>query len=199
MRSLRRVWSCCNFNVTRITGGLQVWRRRLRGSLSGARMAIFIIAPLPLASCVSLRWEPLIEKRLIRTNLKIMNTKEFFNEISKSLFNNNLSINQKKGIEYKLRAFDRHNITDYRWMAYMLATSYYETARTMQPVEERGRGAGRPYGGKYKQDGTVYAEPNCIYFGRGDVQLTWYENYERMGRLLGVPLLEQPELALVRR
>lgn len=126
-----------------------------------------------------------------------MNTEKFYNEISKSLFNNNLSINQKKGIEYKLRAFDRHNITDYRWMAYMLATSYYETARTMQPVEERGRGAGRPYGGKYKQDGTVYAEPNCIYFGRGDVQLTWYENYERMGRLLGVPLLEQPELALV--
>src|SRR5690554_2659693 len=126
-----------------------------------------------------------------------MNTKEFFNEISKSLFNNNLSINQKKGIEYKLRAFDRHNIKDIRWKAYMLATSYYETARTMVPVEERGRGAGRPYGGKYKQDGTVYVKPNCIYFGRGDVQLTWYENYERMGRLLGIPLLERPELALV--
>ena len=28
------------------------------------------------------------------------------------------------------------------------------------------------------------------------MQLTWYENYERMGRLLGIPLLENPELAL---
>ena len=28
------------------------------------------------------------------------------------------------------------------------------------------------------------------------MQLTWYENYERMGRILGIPLLEHPELAL---
>ena len=125
-----------------------------------------------------------------------MNTIIFFNKISKTLFGNNISINQRKGIEYKLKAFGRYNITDNRWQAYMLATSYYETARTMQPIEERGKGAGRPYGKKYKQDGTVYAHPNCIYFGRGDVQLTWYENYERMGRLLGIPLLENPELAL---
>lgn len=47
-----------------------------------------------------------------------------------------------------------------------------------------------------KQDGTVYIYPDRLYFGRGDVQLTWYENYERMGKLLGVPLLLHPELAL---
>ena len=38
--------------------------------------------------------------------------------------------------------------------------------------------------------------PDKIYYGRGDVQLTWYENYELMGKLLNIPLLEQPELAL---
>ena len=125
-----------------------------------------------------------------------MNTIKFFSEISKTLFGNSISINQRKGIEYKLKAFGNHGITDNRWKAYMLATSYHETARTMQPITERGKGAGRPYGKKYKQDGTVYAHPNCIYFGRGDVQLTWFENYERMGKLLGIPLLENPELAL---
>lgn len=125
-----------------------------------------------------------------------MNNQSFYSEISGSLFNNRLTASQIEGVDFKLRAFGRYNITDNRWQAYMLATSYYETARTMQPIEERGKGAGRPYGKKYKQDGTVYAHPNCIYFGRGDVQLTWYENYERMGRLLGIPLLENPELAL---
>ena len=125
-----------------------------------------------------------------------MNTIKFFSEISKTLFGNNISINQRKGIEYKLKAFGNHGITDNRWKAYMLATSYHETARTMQPITERGKGAGRPYGKKYKQDGSVYAFPNRIYYGRGDVQLTWFENYERMGKLLGIPLLENPELAL---
>lgn len=78
----------------------------------------------------------------------------------------------------------------------MLATSYHETGRTMQPVEEIGKGAGKPYGKKIKYDGTRYSTPDRIYYGRGDVQLTWYENYEMMGRLLNMPLLNQPELAL---
>jgi putative chitinase len=46
------------------------------------------------------------------------------------------------------------------------------------------------------QSGQPYTWPDKIYYGRGDVQLTWYENYERMGDLMGLPLLEQPELAL---
>ena len=78
----------------------------------------------------------------------------------------------------------------------MLATSYHETAGTLQPIEEQGHGRGRPYGQKRMLDGSIYDLPDRIYFGRGDVQLTWYENYERMGRLLDLPLLEQPELAL---
>jgi len=78
----------------------------------------------------------------------------------------------------------------------MLATAYHETGGTLQPVEEAGRGRGKPYGQKRKLDGSIYSLPDKLYYGRGDVQLTWYENYERMGRLLGIPLLEQPELAL---
>ena len=125
-----------------------------------------------------------------------MKTYKFFNEINNTLFNSTLTNKQKEGINYKLKTFDIYDITDDRWRAYMLATSFHETARTMQPIEERGKGAGKPYGQRRKYSGAIYAEPDKLFFGRGDVQLTWYENYEMMGRLLDLPLLEEPELAL---
>ncbi|MBF6598336.1 MAG: hypothetical protein ITF98_08935 [Fermentimonas sp.] len=125
-----------------------------------------------------------------------MKTYKFFNEINNTLFKGTLTNKQKEGINYKLKAFDKHDITDDRWRAYMLATSFHETARTMQPIEEIGKGAGKPYGQKRKYSGAVYIEPNKLFFGRGDVQLTWFENYEKMEKLLNIPLLNEPELAL---
>ncbi len=44
-------------------------------------------------------------------------------------------------------------------LAYVLATTIHETARTMQPIEEYGRGKGRAYG-------------PTGFWGRGFVQLT---------------------------
>src|SRR5690554_3104739 len=125
-----------------------------------------------------------------------MKPQEFFNEIEKTMFNGTLSEKQRQGINYKLKAFDTHDIIDDRWRAYMLATSYHETARTMQPIEEKGRGARKRYGQTRKYNGEVYVYPDKLYYGRGDVQLTWYENYELMGKLLNYPLLKYPELAL---
>lgn len=125
-----------------------------------------------------------------------MNRKVFINGINSSLFNGRINNSQIAGINFKLDAFDDFRICDDRWKAYMLATSYHETARTMQPIEEYGKGRSRVYGRKIKHNRQPYTFPDKIYYGRGDVQLTWYENYELMGRLLGIPLLEQPELAL---
>ena len=125
-----------------------------------------------------------------------MKTYKFFNEIDITLFKGSINSNQKQGINYKLNAFDKYDIHDDRWRAYMLATSFHETARTMQPVEEIGKGAGKPYGQKRKYNGAVYGDPNRLFYGRGDVQLTWYENYDLMGKLLKIPLLNEPELAL---
>ena len=126
-----------------------------------------------------------------------MNRQVFFDEIRHSLFSDRITQNQIDGLNFKLAAWEKSGLTDIRWLAYMLATSYHETAKTMQPIEEYGRGKGRPYGQKLRHDGKPYAFPDKLYYGRGDVQLTWYENYEAMGKLLGIPLLEQPELALV--
>lgn len=88
------------------------------------------------------------------------------------------------------------NYTDKRWLAYVLATVYHETAGTMLPIEEYGKGKGRKYGTKTKMNGKPYTSPNKLYYGRGYAQLTWYENYDKMGRLIGVDLLNHPEKML---
>jgi hypothetical protein len=125
-----------------------------------------------------------------------MNRQAFFDEIRHSLFSDRITQNQIDGLNFKLTAWEKSGLTDIRWLAYMLATSYHETAQTMQPIEEYGKGRGKPYGQKLRHDRKPYTFPDKLYYGRGDVQLTWYENYEAMGKLLGIPLLEQPELAL---
>jgi hypothetical protein len=85
---------------------------------------------------------------------------------------------------------DRHHLDD-RMLAYCLATAWHETAFTMQPIEEYGKGKGKEYGtpaGPYAQ----------VYYGRGYVQLTWYDNYKRQDEKLGLrhELERQPDLAL---
>lgn len=64
------------------------------------------------------------------------------------------------------------------WTAYALATAYHETAATMRPIREYGRGKGRRYGqpGKHGQ----------VAYGRGYVQLTWDYNYEKADTKLGL-------------
>jgi putative chitinase len=102
---------------------------------------------------------------------------------------------QYKGFEVIFDEWDRQAIHDVLYLGYMLATAWHETAKTMQPIREYGRGKGKPYGSKIKHSGVKYLLPNFLYYGRGLVQLTWFENYALMGRLLGIDLLYNPELA----
>ena len=90
---------------------------------------------------------------------------------------------------------EKYELT-YPQTAYILATTLWETARTFKPIEEYGKGKNRPYGKRFKHSGVAYPNTFGILYGRGYVQLTWFENYELMGRLLGVNLLKNPELAL---
>lgn len=78
-----------------------------------------------------------------RLKLNKMNRQLFFHEINQTLFHGKMNDSQQDGIVHKLKAFDKFGITDNRWQAYMLATSYHETAKTMQPVEEIGKGRGK--------------------------------------------------------
>jgi hypothetical protein len=62
------------------------------------------------------------------------------------------------------------------FLAYGLATAWHEAR--LRPIEEIGKGRGKPYGtpGKYGQ----------APYGRGLVQLTWDRNYEWADRELGL-------------
>jgi len=83
-----------------------------------------------------------------------------------------LSQEQVNGQEFLLRWFEKspQTIVDLRLPAYELATTKHETASTMLPIEEYGKGEGQPYG-------VVDPETGHAYYGRGDVQLTWRGNY----------------------
>lgn len=128
--------------------------------------------------------------------MKKINRKLTFNNIRKNF--GKLSIKQVEGFEAIFDEWEAEELTDLRWLCYMLATAWHETATTMQPIEEYGKGKNRPYGKKIKHSGIAYLI-NVLFYGRGFVQLTWYENYQLMGRLLGIDLLNHPELALEMR
>ncbi|MFO1144292.1 MAG: glycoside hydrolase family 19 protein [Amaricoccus sp.] len=96
---------------------------------------------------------------------------------------------QVDGINALLAEMDGRGWSDKRWWAYVLATARHETAGTMQPIAEYGRGKGRPYG-----------QPDAVtkqaYYGRGYVQLTWKDNYAKLGAKLGLDLVGNPDLAM---
>ena len=115
-----------------------------------------------------------------------MDLEAFFKTV-RPVFGGALKQSQVDGLHMLLAACRDMPVT---WAAYALATAFHETAHTMQPIAEYGKGKGRPYGrpGKYGQ----------APYGRGYVQLTWDANYERADRELGLDgaLLKNFDLAL---
>lgn len=123
-----------------------------------------------------------------------MNVTKLFEVLRGLAADKKLSQIQVDSTNFVLAACDKQKVTDLRHIAYILATAWHESR--LKPIEEIGKGRGYDYGKKLKMSRVPYTEPNKLYYGRGFVQLTWYENYKLMGRLLGVDLLNNPELAL---
>jgi len=88
------------------------------------------------------------------------------------------------------------DITDIRWLAYMLATVKHECANTWRPIEEFGKGQGRKYGVPVTVTDAQGKSYTNVYYGRGYVQLTWKDNYQTMGTALKNRLVYEPALAL---
>jgi putative chitinase len=105
-----------------------------------------------------------------------------FTLIRSKLFGGALTQSQVDGLNALMTTFDNNVVVDKRFRAYMMATTYHETGREMQPIEEWGKGLGQPYA--------------PLWYGRGYVQLTWQYNYVRMTPIAGVDLVKNPAAAL---
>ena len=129
----------------------------------------------------------------------------FYASVRAHLFAGKLTHDQVVGMDAILKAFADYDVTDKRHQAYMLATAYHETSRTMQPIKEYG---GYNYFMRMydvtgerpslaKANGNTTKGDGAKYCGRGYVQLTWKNNYKRAGVYLGIDLVASPDLALL--
>lgn len=129
-----------------------------------------------------------------------MDRAKFFKGIRNQPFPGKLTQEQVNGVTTLLDLWDARGLKDLRWLAYMLATVFWECDRTMQPITEKGA---RAYFNKYepgtkigKNLGNTKPGDGYRFRGRGYVQLTGRTNYERMGKILGIDLAGNPDLAL---
>lgn len=85
----------------------------------------------------------------------------YFDHVRKNPFGGKLTQEQVNGQNFILAAWEKDTPSvDLRHLAYALATAMHETASTMLPISEYGKGKGHPYG---KED----PETHQVYYGRG--------------------------------
>jgi putative chitinase len=116
----------------------------------------------------------------------------YFAHVRDTLFGGALSQQQVDGQSVILAVWEYQAggtpMTDTRWLAYMLATVYHECATRMWPTTE------------YGSQAYLQGKPYWPYFGRGFVQLTWEDNYDKASKALSLiddrDLVAHPEVAL---
>ena len=82
----------------------------------------------------------------------------------------------------------RHGITNEAQIAYMIATAEWETNHQCKPVKEA-----YWLSEEWRKTHLRYYP----YYGRGYVQITWKENYEKFSKILDLDLVDNPDLALM--
>lgn len=129
----------------------------------------------------------------------LLKPEAFFAHVRKALFGGKLTTGQVDGLNSIIAAWDKHGDEDPRKLAYLLATTLHETARTMQPIFERGA---RAYFNKYepgtklgKALGNTEKGDGYRFRGTGLVQLTGRRNFRLAGQKLGIDLVKEPTLA----
>ncbi len=98
-----------------------------------------------------------------------------------------LNKTQVAGFEAIFDEWERRGWRNLNQLAYMLATAWWETAKTMQPVREA-----YWMSDDWRRRNLRYYP----YYGRGLVQLTWEYNYKKAGEILGLDLVGSPDIAL---
>lgn len=134
----------------------------------------------------------------------MLNRDRFFPAARAGAFGGTLTQGQVDGLNILLDAWERRANPDLRQLAYMLATTKHETGHTMQPINEYGGDA--YFFRMYDRDGerpevaralgNIATGDGVRFHGRGYVQLTGRTNYHKLGLLLDVDLVGDPDLAL---
>lgn len=114
----------------------------------------------------------------------MINRKDFYASVRTSLFKGKLQPRHVQNMEAILNEAEERCL-DLRQLAYILGTIYWETGRTMAPVEEIGKGRNYDYGKKLDMGQgpgkrIPYLIPDKIYYGRGHSQVTWLTNYKKL-------------------
>lgn len=132
-----------------------------------------------------------------------INRKKFFDGVRHSPFNGKLTKNQVATLDTIINEWERRKLTFLPHLAYMMATVLRECGPEMQPVREGFKETDKEARafiqrmakktGKYKY---VKLVNGVMYYGRGLVQLTWYDNYVKMGKILRIDLAGNPDKAL---
>jgi hypothetical protein len=138
---------------------------------------------------------------------KIDRQRFYANFPSTKLNNKQVNPSRKAGFEAIFDVWDAVEHFDFlEWLAYALATAWHETGSLMQPVRE----------GFAKTDAQAFARVSAYcqrvgrdnyarrasngmsYYGRGYVQLTFADNYLKMGKRLGLgtQLVNNPDLVM---
>jgi hypothetical protein len=132
----------------------------------------------------------------------------FFAQIRNTVTGGKLNRQQVNGANILLDYWEtKHATDDDRWLAYILATAFHETAHTLQPIREYGNAAyfksmydikgHRPR--MARMLGNLQPGDGKKYIGRGYVQITGKRNYADWTKRLAlskVNLVTNPDLAL---
>lgn len=134
-----------------------------------------------------------------------MTTKNFYNTIRPMFPKGRMTAEHVNGVNTILGECRAARLSR-QHAAYCLATAFHETGARMQPVREgfcktdagSVRAVTRLFEKKIIKRNYALRDPQTgkSYYGRGLVQITHKANYEKAGRLLGVDLVNDPDLAL---
>jgi hypothetical protein len=104
------------------------------------------------------------------------------------LHKGNLTDKQAKRLGIILHYCKKYKVTDARKVAYIVITAWHESDELLDLTEDRASKTKNP---------TLYLLQNRYwhtgYWGRGFVQITWESNYRKMGKLLKIDLVRNPD------
>ena len=148
-----------------------------------------------------------IPRTIVRKKKPLIDEEHFLGCIRPKMFKRGMRDKQVQSLKAFIGDWDgRRKATDLRWLAYIMGTAYHETQ--LVPVREgfkKTDAAARKFV-KFLYDRKItklpYFRPDQttghVYYGRGFVQLTWGQNYKKMGIAIGMgdQLYQNPELLL---